>query len=109
MTLDTFFQLSVSIFCIMGIIVMILMLILGIWIQTKVAKLIKKVEDILETARMTSEDVKDFIERMIAWLETFKKSIFTFGFIRQIIVNIIKFIKNNSKGKKDGEEDREVE
>jgi hypothetical protein len=93
----------------MGIVVMIMMLIWGIWIQTKVAKLIKKVEDILETARKTSEDVKDFIERTIAWLETFKKSIFTFEFIRQIIVNIINFIKNNSKGKKDGEENREVE
>jgi len=109
MTLDTFFQLSVSIFCVIATILMIATLIWFIWFQIKIAKLAKKLEDILENVKLTTAEVRSFVERTITWLETFKKSIFTFEFIRNIVMNIINLIKNNSKGKKDGEESREVE
>lgn len=82
------------------------MLILFVWaimLRAQISKLIKKLEEISEIAKTTVGDTKDFIERTIASLETFKNSIFTFDFVRRIVTEIIGLIKNNSKGVKDGQ------
>ncbi len=105
MDLNTFFQISVSIFCIVAT---VFMLILFVWIfilHAQLSKLIKKIEEISEIAKITAEEIKDFVERIIQSIEIFKKSIFTFEFIRKITAEIIGFIKNNnnSKGVEDGQ------
>lgn len=84
------------------------MLILFVWtvmLRAQLSKLIKKLEDILEIAETVAGETKDFVERSIESLETFKKSIFTFEFIRRIVTKIIELIKSNSKGDKDGQTD----
>ena len=106
MTLNTFFQVSVSIFCIIASIFMITLFIWAIMLQAQLSKLITKIGEITEIAKTTAGETKDFIERTIQSLETFKQSIFTFDFIRRIITEIIGLIKNhnnNSKGVEDGQ------
>ena len=103
MTLNDFFQVSVSVFCIVATIFMLTVFVWAIMLRVQLGKLITKLEDISEIAKNTVGETKDFVERSIESLESFKKSIFTFEFIRRIVTEIIELIKNNTKGAKDGQ------
>lgn len=104
MTLNVFFQISVSVFCVVATIFMLTLFIWAIMLRIQLSKLIKKLEDISEIAKTTATDSKAFVERTIKSLETFKNSIFTFEFVRQIVTEVIKLISNNSKGAKSGKQ-----
>jgi hypothetical protein len=103
MTLNAFFQISVSVFCIVATIYMIVLFVWSIMLQNQLGKLTKQLGEVLETAKTTSNDAKEFVEKTIKSLESFKNSIFTFDFVRRIVTEIIQLIKNNSKGSKNGQ------
>lgn len=105
MTLNAFFQVSVSVFCIVATIFMLALFIWAIMLKIQLGKLIKKLEEISEIAKSTAGEARDFVERTIQSLESFKNSIFTFEFIRRIATEVIELIKNNRKGDKDGQTD----
>ncbi len=98
MNLNSFFQISVSIFSIVGTVFMIVLLVWAIIIRIQIGKLIKKFEDIAVMAKTTTNEFKEFIERTIASLEKFKQSILTFEFIRKMATEVISLMKNNKKG-----------
>lgn len=101
MDLNAFFQISVSVFCIVATIFMMILFVWATIVRVQMGKLTKKLEDILEVAKTTAGQTKDFVERSIESLESFQKSIFTFEFARRIIAETIELIKNNKKGVKD--------
>jgi hypothetical protein len=105
MTLEQLFQGSVSVFCIVATIFMVTAFVWAIMLHSQLSKLMKKLEEITEIAKATAGDAQEFVEQTIHSLEKFKQSIFTFDFIKQIITSVVGLIKNNSKGKKDGQED----
>lgn len=105
MELNNFFQVSVSVFCVVATVFMIMTMVWLTMLGVQFNKMIAMLEQILEIARTTSEDVKKFVERTIDSLEAFKNSIFTFESIRRVVTEIIKMIKNNAKGAKDGKEE----
>jgi len=102
MNLNDFFQISVSVFCIVGTIVMVTFFVWAIILRTQINRLIAKLIDLSDIAIETTGNVKEFVDRTIDSLETFKNSIFTFEFVRKIITQIIELIKNNKKGRKNG-------
>ena len=102
MNLNDFFQISVSVFCIVATIFMIILFVWAFMLRVQLGKLITKLEDISKVAKTTAGEAKDFVKRSIESLESFKKSIFTFEFIRRIVTEIIELIKNNKKGVKNG-------
>ena len=102
MTLNSFFQVSVSVFCIVATVFMLTLFVWAITIKIQLSKLIKKLEEISEIAKTTAGEAKDFVERTIQSLEAFKNSIFTFEFIRKIATEVIDLIKHK-KGEKDGQ------
>lgn len=97
MNLNTFFQISVSVFCIIASIAILTLFVWSIMLRTQVNKLIKKLLEISEIAKETAGDTKAFVDRTIESLDTFKNSIFTFEFVRQIITQVVELIQNNSK------------
>lgn len=97
MILNNIFQISVSIFCIVATIFMIVIFTWAVIIRTQINNLIAKFKEIAITAKTTTGEIKDFIERTIVSLEKFKDSILTFGFIRKITSEIITLIKTNKK------------
>jgi len=99
MNLNSFFQLSVSIFCIVGTIFMIVLFVWAIIIRIQIGRLIKKFEEIALTAKTTTNEFKQFIERTIASLEKFKESVLTFEFIRKMASEVITLMRNNKEGK----------
>jgi len=99
MSLNSFFQVSVSIFCIVATVFMIILFSWAMIIRIQINKLIQKFEEIAETAKTTTGEIKDFIERTIASLEKFKESILTFEFIRKITSEVITLIKSNNNKK----------
>lgn len=103
MNLNAFFQVSVSIFCIVATIYMIVLFVWSVMLQNQLKKLTIQLGEILETAKATANDSKEFVDRTIKSLETFKNSIFTFDFVRRIVTEIIDLIKNNTKGSKNGQ------
>lgn len=103
MNLNAFFQVSVSVFCIVATVFMLTLFVWAIMLHAQLSKLIKKLEEISEIAKTTTREVKDFVERTIQSLETFKNSIFTFEFIRKITGEVIGLVKNNKKGAEDGQ------
>ncbi|MEI8061494.1 MAG: hypothetical protein WCG99_04375 [Candidatus Berkelbacteria bacterium] len=105
MDLNSFYQLSVSIFAIVATIFIITLFILAIKIQIQLSRLIKKLEEISVTVKETAGEAKDFVEKTISSLEAFKQSILTFEFLRKAATEIITQIKGKSKGEKDGQED----
>lgn len=96
-TLNSFFQISVSIFCLVATIFMIILFVWATIIRIQINKLIQKFEEIAVTAKTTTGEFKDFIERTIVSLEKFKDSILTFEFIRKMTTEVITLIKNNKK------------
>lgn len=103
MTLDSFFQISVSVFCIVATIFLLIIFVWAIMLKNQLAKLIKKLEEISEIAKTTAAETKEFVERTIESLESFKQSIFTLDFIRRIVEEVMKlFKKNKSQGDKNG-------
>lgn len=94
MNLNSFFQISVSVFCIVGMIFMICLFIWAVILRSRISKLITKLEEITATTETVVGEFKDFIERTIASLEKFKKGILTFEFIRKLTSEIISLIKN---------------
>ncbi|MEI8143407.1 MAG: hypothetical protein WCG48_02225 [Candidatus Berkelbacteria bacterium] len=103
MTLNDFFQVSVSVFCIVATVFMIMTFIWIVMLRSKLNKLIDKLEEISETARSTTGEIKQFVERIIQSLDDFRQSVFTLGFVSKIVNQVIGLISNNSKGKKDGQ------
>ena len=97
MNLDTYFQLSVSVFCTIASIVMVAFFVWAILIRSQINRLINKLLEISEIAKETAGDSKAFIERTIEQLETFKQSIFTFEFARRIITEVISLIQSRPK------------
>jgi len=76
------------------------MIILFVWtvtIRNQINNLIVKFEEIAVTAKTTTGEIKEFIERTIASLEKFKDSILTFEFVRKITSEVITLIKGNRK------------
>lgn len=71
--MNEFFQVSVSIFNIVATIFMLTLFVWAIMLRSQISKLVKKLEDISEITKNTTEEVKDFTERTIESLETFKK------------------------------------
>lgn len=102
MNLNDFFLVSASVFCIVGTIFMIIFLVWAIIFRSQINRLMQKLIELSDIAKQTSGNVKDFIDRTVESLETFKNSIFTFEFVRRIITEIIELIKNNKKGIKNG-------
>jgi len=96
MSLNVFLEVSVSIFCVTATILMLILFVWAIKFRIQISRLLKKLDDILDIAKKTASEAKNFTERTIQLLETFKKSIFTFDFATRIVTNIIKLIKNNS-------------
>lgn len=96
MVLNSIFQISVIIFCLVGTILMITVFVWAIMLGQQIDKLMKKLEEIASIARITADHTKDFVDKTIESLETFKKSVFTFDFIGRIVTEIIGFIKNNN-------------
>lgn len=68
----------------------------GINFRVRLSKLMERIEEIIEITRTTAGTARDFTERTIKSVETFKKNIFTFETARKIITETIRFIKNNS-------------
>ena len=95
--LNIFFQISVSVFCVVATIFMIILFVWTVIIRNQINNLIQKFEEIAVTAKTTTGEIKDFIERTIASLEKFKESILTFEFIRKITSEVITLIKGNKK------------
>ena len=102
MILDTIFQISVSVFCILSTMLMITLFVWSIMLRGRLTKLIEKLEHMLEIVETIANDAKNFTERTIESVEEFKKNIFKFEFVRRIVTETIEFIKNNMKGSKDG-------
>lgn len=98
MSLNSFFQVSVSVFCIVGTIFMTVLLIWAVIIRIQIGKLIVKFDEIAATAKTTTNEFKEFIERTITSLEKFKESILTFEFIRKMASEVISLMKSNKKG-----------
>ncbi|MCX6810586.1 MAG: hypothetical protein NTY30_02525 [Candidatus Berkelbacteria bacterium] len=105
MDLNSFYQLSVSIFAIVATIFIITLFVLAIKVQIQLSRLIQKLEEISVTVKTTAGETKEFIEKTISSLEAFKQSILTFEFLRKAATEIITQIKSKSKGEKDGQED----
>lgn len=99
MNLNSFFQVSVSIFSIVGTIFMIILIVYAVIIRIQIGKLIKKFEEIAVEAKTATDEFKAFIVRTIESLEKFKDSIMTFEFIRKMTTEVISLIKNNKKEK----------
>jgi len=97
MSLNSFFQISVSIFCIVATVFMIILFVWTVIIRKQINNLIAKFEEIAVTAKTTSGEIKEFIERTITSLEKFKDSILTFEFVRKITSEVITLIKGNKK------------
>lgn len=97
MNLNSFFQITVSIFCLVATIFMIVLFVWVAVIRLRINRLIEKFEEIAVTAKATTGEIKDFIERTIASLEKFKESILTFEFVRKITSEVITLIKGNKK------------
>ena len=97
MNLNSFFQVSVSIFCIVATIFMVILFSWAVIVRIQINKLIQKFEEIAVTAKTTTGEIKDFTERTIASLEKFKDSVLTFEFIRKITSEVITLIKSNKK------------
>lgn len=97
MNLNSFFQLSVSIFCITGTIFMIVLFVWALKAWAQIDKLITEFQKIATTIESTSIDVKSFIDRTIAALEKLKESVLTFEFIRKITSEVITLIKGKKK------------
>lgn len=103
MALETLFQISVSVFCLVATVFMLTLFVWAIMLKIQLGKLIVKLEEISEIAKTTAGEAKDFVERTITSLEAFKNSIFTFEFIRRIIAEAVDLIKNKQrKGEKNG-------
>lgn len=102
MDLNTYFQISVSVFCTLAVIILIIFLVWSIMLKIQIGKLIKKIDEIIVEAKATSNEVKDFVERTIASLEKLKESIVTFEFIKKAAEEIISMVKNK-KGGNDGQ------
>ena len=97
MNLNIFFQLSVSVFCVVATIFILAVSVWAVLLSVRVNKITKKIEEISEIIKDTSSDAKEFIDRTIQSLEAIKKSIFTFEFIRRIVIEVIDMVKNNRK------------
>lgn len=97
MVLNSIFQISVIIFCLVGTVLMVTVFIWTIMLGEQIDKLIKKLEEIANVAKITADHTKDFVDKTIESLETFKKSVFTFDFIGRIVTEIIGFIKSSNK------------
>ena len=96
MNLNTYFQISVSVFSTLATVFLLALIVWAIILQIQLKKLIKKIDEILELAKSTAGDAKDFVERTIESIESFKASIFTFEFVRRIITEIATFFANRS-------------
>ena len=103
MDLNTYFQLSVSVFCTLAVVILIIFIVWSIMIKIQIGKLMKKIDEIIVEAKTTSSEIKDFVDRTIASLEKLKESIVTFEFIKKAAEEIIGMIKNK-KGEKNGQE-----
>ena len=99
MSLNSFFQISVSVFCIVATIFMIILFVWIVIIRNQINNLIARFEEIAATAKTTNTEIKEFVERTIASLEKFKDSILTFEFVRKITSEVITLIKGNRKEK----------
>lgn len=95
MVLSNLFQISVSVFCIISTIFLLVIFFWSILLYAQLGKLIIKLEEIAIVVKSTSNDAKGFVDRTIASLEAFKNSIFTFEFIRKITTEVIEMVKNN--------------
>lgn len=100
MSLNSFFQISVSIFCIVGTIFMIILFVWALIVRVQINKLITEFQKIATTVETTSLEVKSFIDRTISALEKLKESLLTFEFIRKITSEVITLIKGNRNGAK---------
>lgn len=103
MNLNDFFHLSVSIFSLVATIFLIVVFVWAVILNNQLNKLIQKLNEVLEVAKTTAGETRDFVERTIKSLEAFKESILTFDFIRKIVTEIIDHIKNKPKGVKHGQ------
>lgn len=97
MVLNSIFQISVIIFCLVGTVLMVTVFIWAMMLGEQIDKLMKKLEEIASIAKIAADHTKDFVDKTIESLETFKKSVFTFDFIGRIVTEIIGFIKNSNK------------
>ena len=97
MNLTIFYQLTVSVFCVVATIFMIGLFVWAVIIRKQINGLIIKFEEIAVTTKTATGEIKDFVGRTIEHLEKFKDSILTFEFIRKITSEVITLIKSNKK------------
>ncbi|MCX6812792.1 MAG: hypothetical protein NTW79_04245 [Candidatus Berkelbacteria bacterium] len=97
MSLNSFFQISVSVFSIVATIFIIIVFVWVVIIRIQIGKLVKKFEEIAAKAESATNQFKEFIERTVASLEKFKDSLLTFDFIKKAAEEIIKMVKSKKK------------
>ncbi len=97
MGLETFFMLSVGIFCSISTIALILFFIWGIKFSIQLDKIAKQVEQIAIISKETAKDVKGFVDRTIATIEKFKENLVTVETIRKIATEVVEVIQKNKK------------
>lgn len=85
MNLNTYFQISVSVFCTISTITLVAFLIWAIILRTQINKLIKKLLEISEIAKETAGDSRAFVTRTIESLEKFKNSILLSNLLDELL------------------------
>lgn len=100
MNLNSVFQISVSVFCIIASIAILTLFVWSIMLRAQINKLIRKLLEISEIAKQTAGDSKAFVDRTIDSLENFRNSIFTFEFVRQIITQVVELIQKRPDTRK---------
>jgi hypothetical protein len=100
MDLNTYFLISVSVFCTLATLYLIGMFIAGLFVRVRIVRILNKVEEIADSANTVSAEVKDFTLNTLESLERFKDSILTFEFFQKIIVAIVELFQRKSDRKK---------
>ena len=105
MDLTIFFQISVSVFCIVATLALIFVTVNAVLLRLKLRKLINSLEQIAQNAADSSGDIKEFIDHTIDSIDRFKSMYFTYEALWKTANDIIgliksrKLIKNEKKSK----------
>jgi hypothetical protein len=96
MDLTVFFQICVSVFCIVATLFLIIIIVNAVLLRLRLNKLINSLEQIAQNAAMSSDGIKEFIERTISSVERFKSMYFTYEALWKTATDVISLIKNRS-------------
>jgi hypothetical protein len=108
MDLTIFFQISVSIFCIVATFTLIFFAINAVLMRLKLRKLINSLEQIAQNAADSSDDIKEFIDRTIDSVDRFKSLFFTYETLWKTANSIIDLIKSRRLIKTEKKSESEI-